>query len=389
MTAPPSPPWTTQAALALQLGDAAELVDISIQGQLVRKRKLSKSLIFGDVELADNGSLQVMFRAGEHSWTKESVVQLNWDIHIGDVITATGTLKREDDGRFLLNAAVCVVTDSWKVSHPGVPFDQALPEAAPQVLARKQEYTHMIQLRGQNACKYHFSNASCTRGETCHFWHGAPDEYKSLQQEWLAKRAEQKRELTLLEDDPHDPHEKELKTHRARIFAEWLVELYGHERLRRGTGVIDVAGGKGDIDFELAMLRAIPSTLIDPRVVKTRKTHLKYMAQHGKPKWRHLLAELNDDLIAAQEDLFRDCSLVVGMHPDEATEAIVDAALAVAKPFAIVPCCVMSRLFPDRIVDGEKVATYDAFVKYLKAKHPEIQSAFLPFAGRNQVLYML
>jgi hypothetical protein len=29
------------------------------------------------------------------------------------------------------------------------------------------------------------------------------------------------------------------------------------------------------------------------------------------------------------------------------------------------------------------------FVEYLKAKHPRIQTAFLPFAGKNQVVYML
>ena len=29
------------------------------------------------------------------------------------------------------------------------------------------------------------------------------------------------------------------------------------------------------------------------------------------------------------------------MHPDEATEPIVDKAISERKPFAVVPCCVM------------------------------------------------
>ena len=40
------------------------------------------------------------------------------------------------------------------------------------------------------------------------------------------------------------------------------------------------------------------------------------------------------------------CSLflsVVGLHPDEATEAIVDWALANGRSFAVVPCCVFAR----------------------------------------------
>jgi hypothetical protein len=39
-------------------------------------------------------------------------------------------------------------------------------------------------------------------------------------------------------------------------------------------------------------------------------------------------------------------AVVCGMHPDGATEFIVDLALALDKPFAVVPCCVFGREFP-------------------------------------------
>ena len=39
-------------------------------------------------------------------------------------------------------------------------------------------------------------------------------------------------------------------------FAEWLVRVFGNERLRAGTGVVDVAGGKG------ALYPALCSTLV-------------------------------------------------------------------------------------------------------------------------------
>ncbi len=77
---------------------------------------------------------------------------------------------------------------------------------------------------------------------------------------------------------------------------------------------------------------------------------------------------LNDGTVATYSDIFMPCSLYVGMRPDEATESIVDISLAQNKPFAIVPCCVMSRKFPNRYFDGEVVATYETFVAYLKAK---------------------
>lgn len=41
-------------------------------------------------------------------------------------------------------------------------------------------------------------------------------------------------------------------------------------------------------------------------------------------------------------------SLSVGMHSDQATEWIVDFALARGKPFAVVPCCVCPSVFPSR-----------------------------------------
>ena len=39
----------------------------------------------------------------------------------------------------------------------------------------------------------------------------------------------------------------------------------------------------------------------------------------------------------------QSCSLVLGLHPDQATDSIVDFALQFGKPFAVVPCCVFPR----------------------------------------------
>lgn len=84
------------------------------------------------------------------------------------------------------------------------------------------------------------------------------------------------------------------------------------------------------------------------------------------------------------------CDVLVGMHPDQATEPIVDAALALGKPFAIVPCCVFPELFPQRRTkDGAPVRTYIEFLDYLMRKDPEIKMDYLPFKGRNRVLYHL
>jgi hypothetical protein len=88
--------------------------------------------------------------------------------------------------------------------------------------------------------------------------------------------------------------------------------------------------------------------------------------------------------------LVRDASLLVGMHPDEATDAIIDVALQLDKPFVVVPCCVFGQTFPHRRKpDGGRVVSFEDLVEYLLAKSPDIQRAFLPIDGKNMVLYRL
>ncbi|GAB4821325.1 hypothetical protein N2152v2_008371 [Parachlorella kessleri] len=83
------------------------------------------------------------------------------------------------------------------------------------------------------------------------------------------------------------------------------------------------------------------------------------------------------------------CSAVVGMHPDEATDFIVDLALATNKPFAVVPCCVHAETFPGRQVHGRPVSTYEDLVEYLATKDTKahIVVSTLPVEGRSRVVY--
>lgn len=94
--------------------------------------------------------------------------------------------------------------------------------------------------------------------------------------------------------------------------------------------------------------------------------------------------------VAAWQQLFSDCSLVVGLHPDQATEPIVEFALQQQIPFAVMPCCVFPRLFPDRrLLSGGlrvPVISYEEFVAYLMQKG-DAQRVTLDFEGANVVVY--
>ena len=101
---------------------------------------------------------------------------------------------------------------------------------------------------------------------------------------------------------------------------------------------------------------------------------------------------------ACLERAMAECSVVLGMHPDQATECVVDFALERGKPFAVVPCCVYSREFParrrpatpERPRGGGAVTTHAHLVEYLLAKAPgTCRSATLPFGGMNTVVYSL
>ncbi|KAK9810172.1 hypothetical protein WJX72_006052 [[Myrmecia] bisecta] len=102
-----------------------------------------------------------------------------------------------------------------------------------------------------------------------------------------------------------------------------------------------------------------------------------------------MLDHVDDGFLNRAKATLRDCSVLVGMHPDQAVEYIVDYARKSRKPFAVVPCCVYFNEFPwRRLPDGTPVKKYSQLVQYLAAIDPEhIKVAELPFEGRNKVVY--
>ena len=91
-------------------------------------------------------------------------------------------------------------------------------------------------------------------------------------------------------------------------------------------------------------------------------------------------------------ETLRACVMVVGMHSDQATEWIVDFALAHRVRFAVVPCCVCPGLFPRRRRadgSGALVRSHAEFCEFLqsKARPGEIEIARLPFEGKNTVVF--
>jgi hypothetical protein len=86
--------------------------------------------------------------------------------------------------------------------------------------------------------------------------------------------------------------------------------------------------------------------------------------------------------------------LVVGFHPDQATDASIDLAEELGIPFCVVPCCVFPSEFPNRrLADGSRVRCYSQLLEYLKSKAERMQAAKLAFhfteTAKNIALYTL
>ena len=332
----------------------------------------------------------------------------------------------------------------WADAHPGVHFTRPA-DVEPSARARAPDHDAKPA-----PCKFWLNQGTCHKGDACRYAHD-PDRAGHL--DWIAERKRQRRLLSLAEGDPHGVEGVASKAHRAAKFAEWLVATFGEETLRRGSGVLDVAGGRGDVSFELHTARGVPCTLVEPRPRKLNRLQHKWLKKRRQrerkaEEWNRasgdgdgdgdggsrddvpasapsrertgtdeaflesagvLCAQIRAEFTPDNWHAFADCSVVVGMHPDQATEAIVDFAAKFGKPFAVVPCCVFPQLFPHRTVpaggdgdgdgDGDDtpedgvgdgkvtpVTERRQLVRYL-ARKTKGDVAFLDFEGANQVVY--
>jgi hypothetical protein len=401
-------------------------------------------------------------------------------------------------------------------------------------------------------CRHWARRGSCLYGDECRFRHDvAPG---SAADDATDATADDPQAASRDRGGPRYSRRTHLRNrNKAGDFRRWLVETFGAERLASGAGVLDVAGGKGELAFELLNVSGVPVTVVDPRQMRLDKyvrrfrsglyhrnrapavracsrrppdaslaapAHLRLYFHAGlwtgtrearrdaaeaswalahATRWsRRGLVEgeeqpadpeeanardvayrrpgapvrqrraLGDPAAAAAnqppksesvsatmtttattatttttttttiatttttvafvhsssdsdlseadaaacapvaldaattaralEETLSRASVVVGLHPDQATDAAVDFALARNLPFAVVPCCAYSKDFPHRRrppgpgrpKGGGAVTTTEHLVEYLAAKAPGLaRVAVLPFEGKNKVVYSL
>ena len=217
--------------------------------------------------------------------------------------------------------------------------------------------------------------------------------------------------------------------------------------------VLDVAGGKGELAARLCLCHNLRVVMVDPRPANVTHAYKTVVVPRLPKKWQQRLQQQRDPnfvqevlnerfqqivdyfsleaaTTAASEnnqelgqehekddesvslarrtlslqEAVQQATLLVGMHADGATEAIVDVALHYKKPFVVVPCCVFPNLFPNRQVRQAvpkpqacgglppeitfyQVRTHEQFCQYLLDKDERFQKSILPFEGRNVAIW--
>ena len=145
---------------------------------------------------------------------------------------------------------------------------------------------------------------------------------------------------------------------------KFLESTFGLELLSSDGGVLDVAGGQGQLSFQLSK-RDLPCCVVDPRPLgggTWEDRRAAYMAMRQKlsdagarplPVVQHAQRLFNEDFLTHHDSaqLWQRASIIVGLHPDEATDDIVRLSLRENKPFVIVPCCVFPSLYPKAVFE--------------------------------------
>jgi hypothetical protein len=158
---------------------------------------------------------------------------------------------------------------------------------------------------------------------------------------------------------------------RFRAFADFL-----HINYPSVETIADVAGGHGRLSYHLHQ-HGFAATVIDTRRAELPRRMQRTLRKQSIEQRR--LIEIPRVIARVQEVDLGPFDLIVGLHPDEATEPAIRSAIALGTQFAIVPCCP----YP---IDGIRRSEAN-WLEYLASLSPDVETATLPIDGANRVLY--
>jgi len=143
------------------------------------------------------------------------------------------------------------------------------------------------------------------------------------------------------------------------VFADFILK-----HARRGDHVADIAGGKqGKLQDALRRRGFKAVTTIDPR--------RRQIDNHNARAIRSLFTPSIADPF----------DLLVGMHPDDATDMIIVEAARRRVPFIVVPCCVRPNAIPYHGGGWQ-----EHLMRVAKGFGFRVERVALPMTGANKVI---
>ncbi|KAI9906264.1 hypothetical protein PsorP6_003363 [Peronosclerospora sorghi] len=112
-----------------------EVCDISVHGRFVRKRSLSyvKEYLLSRIIHRSHASLRSLVR---EYWIFAAIRQINWDVHLGDMVTVRGVLQRKHSeagysNGLLVDLVSIRVDEPWCLHYTGTVFNYTVSDVAP------------------------------------------------------------------------------------------------------------------------------------------------------------------------------------------------------------------------------------------------------------------
>mmetsp|Transcript_25206 Transcript_25206/g.50145 ORF Transcript_25206/g.50145 Transcript_25206/m.50145 type:complete len:420 (+) Transcript_25206:86-1345(+) len=386
-----------------EICEALTTQPLAYEGLVSSVRRISGKLCFTDVADGPEDVRKFLFKEqhfekdgdgnGEHPFPSRP-----GDFKRGDVVRIWADYEEVHDGGAAGRHQCILLARRWKRLHR--PDDGGFGPGRPEA----SEAAARSAASGGALCRNFRRTGRCRAAESgCPFRHvledGEEEEVAHLRRRVVKDREREATERARYDADAESGCNDEThgspreRSHRAAVFARWLLETFDANALAAGSGVLDVAGGKGHLSVELLLASPDPNqraTVVDPWTrgsgLQRRDRRRLRAAGRNEPNF----VEDEFDIDWADEEAVQNCGVLVGLHPDRATGAIVETAVAARKPFAVVPCCVFAADFPDRFVpggSGRVVHTVRDLIEWIQMKHPNVRTARLNVKGRNRVVY--
>eukprot|EP00667_Euglena_gracilis_P016547 EG_transcript_17320 len=264
-------------------GEAAPAGVVRVVGQVCRRRPHSRFVLFLDVasQGPEGGVCAVALRADTLRMGEAELSRIKHDVKCGDEVAVEGypaatPAQRPTPGGppAGLRAVALEVLRPWRdVSAEA--YRRPPPPAAASAVAADNADAEL--------CKAWIATGSCDR-QGCPYRH-TPRPGQTVgaaRYEWVQQRRRQRQALpTIAGEEDVAPEQKRPRRQRAVVFCDWVAATFPPHVLRRG--VVDVAGGRGELAFELAVVRQIRTLVVDPRPVRLSRWQHRYITNNGIP----------------------------------------------------------------------------------------------------------